>query len=239
MDKLVYQIAGYLRRILLTPTCIACGNRGSSTLDLCDSCQRQSSFNARCCSRCSIPLALEQAAVCGACLRRPPRYQASYCAFEYGYPIAELVRTLKYGHSLSHARVLGTLLANYLQQCHREDWPQCIVPVPLSNERYLERGFNQAIELGRVIESQLQIPMNTQLLQRVRHTIEQAGLSRRERKKNLRNAFAVTSHEMPDYIAILDDVVTTGSTMNEIARTLRRAGVKQIEVWAVARAPLR
>jgi ComF family protein len=238
MEKMVYQLAGYLQRMLLTPSCIACGNRGSTKLDLCNSCRDQLVFNTRCCLRCSIPLVVEEAELCGSCLRRPPRYQSSYCAFEYGYPIAELVRTLKYGHSLSHAQVLGTLLAEYLQQ-HRNQWPQCIMPVPLSTERYLQRGFNQAIELGRVLESQLHIPMNTHLLQRVRHTIEQAGLSRRERRKNLRNAFAVTATEVPTHIAILDDVVTTGSTMNEIARTLRRAGVKQIEVWAVARAPLR
>src|SRR4051812_28288541 len=215
MEKMVYQVIGYLQRILLTPTCIACGNRSTTDLDLCGFCQQQLTFNLRCCARCSIPLVIAEPVLCGSCLRRPPRYQSSYCAFEYGYPIAELVRTLKYGHSLSHAKVLGTLLASYLQQRHRDDWPQCIVPVPLSTERYLHRGFNQAIELGRIVESRLQIPMNTQLLHRVRHTIEQAGLSRRERKKNLRNAFAVTSNVIPDHIAILDDVVTTGSTMNE------------------------
>ena len=81
--------------------------------------------------------------------------------------------------------------------------------------------------------------MNTHLLKRVRHTAEQAGLSRRERHKNLRNAFAVSDQSIPERVAIVDDVVTTGSTANEIARTLMRAGVKKIEVWAIARAPLR
>ncbi|MES1195690.1 MAG: ComF family protein [Steroidobacter sp.] len=172
-------------------------------------------------------------------MRAPPRYQSSYCAFEYGYPIAEFIRAFKYGHSLTHARILGTLLADYVNAQHRDEWPQCIVPVPLSSQRFHRRGFNQAIELGRVISDSLNIPLHANLLERVRHTVEQAGLSRRERKKNLRNAFAIVGNDMPDHVAILDDVVTTGSTMNEIARTLKRAGVRHIEVWAVARAALK
>lgn len=208
-------------------------------MDLCDACQNDIAFNLQCCQRCAIPLQTNEALWCGACLRRPPRYHSSYCAFEYGYPIADFVRALKYGRSLSHAAVLGTLLADYLQQRHQGEWPQCFIPVPLSTERYRQRGFNQAIELGRVIESRLRIPMNVRLLARVRHTVEQAGLSRRERRKNLRNAFAMTSKGMPSHIAILDDVVTTGSTMNEITRRLKRAGAEQIEVWAVTRAPLK
>ncbi len=224
---------------MLTPTCIVCGELGNKTLDLCLSCRQALVFNARFCKRCALPLEVEAAELCGSCLRRPPRFIASYCAFEYGYPIAQLVRTLKYGHSLSHAQVLGTLLSDYLLQHHQNEWPKYILPVPLSIERYRQRGFNQAIELGRVLESKLSVPMNTNLIERVRHTVEQAGLSRRERHKNLRNAFIVIDQPVPEHIAIVDDVVTTGSTVNEIARTLIRAGVKKIEVWAIARAPLR
>ena len=95
------------------------------------------------------------------------------------------------------------------------------------------------IELGRFVEHAVPVVMNTQLLMRVRHTAEQAGLSRRERRKNLRDAFAVDNKSKLKHVAILDDVVTTGSTVNEIARVLKRAGVERIEVWAVARAALR
>lgn len=239
MDNMVYRLIERLQWKLLTPACIACGGKGNASRDLCAACRDALKFNVQCCARCAIPVSVGDAALCGACLRLPPRYQSSYCAFEYGYPIAELVRKLKYGHSLSHAQVLGSLLADHIQRQHRNEWPQRVIPVPLSIERFRERGFNQAIELGRVLEKQLGIPMNTQLLRRVRHTVEQAGLSRRERKKNLRNAFAVSAKQIPDHVAIVDDVVTTGSTINEIARTLKRAGVQKIEVWAVARAPLR
>ena len=154
---MVYQFVKEIQWILLTPTCIACGSKGIRTMDLCPSCRQTLVFNSSCCMRCAIPLELNAAGLCGSCLRRPPRFTASYCAFEYGYPIAQLVRALKYGHTLSHAQVLASLLAEYLQQRHNNEWPQCIVPVPLSTERYRQRGFNQAIELARVLESRLRI----------------------------------------------------------------------------------
>ena len=235
---MVYQVLNWMQRTLLTPTCVSCGNHGANFLDLCAACHAELKWNLHACQRCAIPLPVTDSDLCGACLRRPPRFHASYCAFEYGYPISQFVRALKYRHSPSHAQVLGKLLADYLQSHHQHHWPECIVPVPLSSLRYRQRGFNQAIEIGRFIESALKIRMNTSLLLRARHTIEQAGLSRRERRKNLRNAFAIAGDVIPKHIAILDDVVTTGSTVNEIARTLKRAGVQRVEVWAIARASL-
>ena len=239
MDKMVYQVIERIQRGLLTPVCICCGLAGTNSSDLCNACQSDLQLNYHYCQRCAIALQVDEITWCGACLRLPPRYDASFCAFKYGYPIDEFIRRLKYGHSLSHAAVLGQLLADYLRQHRRGVLPECFVPVPLSTTRYRDRGFNQAIELGRVIEKSLGVQMQTDLLQRVRHTTEQAGLSRRERRKNLRNAFVVADSRVPQSVAVLDDVVTTGSTVNEIARTLKRAGVQQIEVWAVARAPLR
>lgn len=233
---MVYQLLQKLQRTLITPTCIACGNGGSRSMDLCAACYDDLKFNLHCCQRCAIPLPATEAELCGSCLRRPTRYSCSYCAFDYGYPVAHFVRSLKYRHVPSHAQVLGKLLADYLQRTHNGNWPECVVPVPLSLQRYRQRGFNQAIEIGRFVGTTLKVPMNTGLLLRARHTVEQAGLSRRERQRNLRNAFAVTGRAIPKHVAILDDVVTTGSTVNEIARTLKRAGVATIEVWAVTRA---
>jgi ComF family protein len=110
------------------------------------------------------------------------------------------------------------------------------MPVPLSCERFRQRGYNQALEIARRIEGHLQIPLCTDALVRTRDTAEQAGLNRKERRKNLRNAFAVEGHALPRHVAVIDDVVTTGSTANEIARILRKAGVRRVQVWAIARA---
>jgi len=241
---MVYKDANWAQRaltrvqtLLLPPTCVACSGRAES-LDLCQACRDELPINRLACKRCAIPLQGAGAELCGACLRRAPHYEVSYCAFRYAYPIEHFIKALKYGHAIAHARVLGTLLAQYLKQRHEHEWPSCLIPVPLASKRYRERGYNQVIELGRLVEKQLRIPMRTDLLTRSRHTAEQAGLSRKERRKNLRRAFTVTA-EVPKHVAVLDDVITTGSTANEVARTLKRAGAQRVEVWAVARVELR
>lgn len=237
-------LAGLQKRVL-PPRCIACGGPGglrlpaSATLDLCTSCYPQLPFNRQACARCALPL---QGAggplLCGQCLRRPPRYQRSQCAFEYAYPLAALIRNLKYGQALPTARVLGELLAQHLLEQRAESgdpWPDCILPVPLHAQRYYSRGYNQVIEVGRVLQQRLNIPLRTDLMLRHRATVEQAGLSRRERRHNLRRAFSLRTTP-PVRVAVLDDVITTGSTVNEVSNTLWRAGVRQIEVWGLARA---
>lgn len=239
---------GRLQRFVLPPRCIACGDAGgwrlpgpaNPALDLCATCQAQLPLNLHACQHCALPLpGAPVPLICGRCLRRPPPYQASFCAYEYAYPIEHLIRRLKYGRALTQARVLGQLLGQQLRDRHAGPWPECFVPVPLHPDRYRARGYNQVIELGRFLERESNIAMRTDLVERIRHTPEQAGLSRRERRKNLRHAFRVAAATLPGHVALLDDVITTGTTMNELAGTLKRAGVRHIEVWGLARAAMR
>lgn len=228
-----------LEAALFPPVCVLCAAPGQAPLvDLCGGCAGDLPANVNACGRCAEPLAsgVASGATCGACLRRPPRFAAAYCAYRYGFPIDHLVRGLKYGEQLAYGRVLGTLLARHLQRAHVGAWPECIVPTPLADGRFRERGFNQAIEIGRELQARLGVPLATNVLARTRETREQAGLDRQARRKNLRNAFTVSRALRYRSAAILDDVITTGSTANEIARVLRRAGVEHVEVWAVARA---
>jgi ComF family protein len=222
---------------LFPPTCVLCADAGQSTrLDLCAGCASDLPLNDCACPQCGEPLPESAAAKhCGECLRRPPRFHAAHCAYRYGFPVDHLVRGLKYSGRMPYARVLGDLLAQQL--AHRQSSvPNFIVPVPLAEQRFRERGFNQAIEIGRELESQLAIPMRCDVVARIRDTREQAGLDRKGRRKNVRNAFKVLRPLNAQRVAILDDVVTTGSTVNELARVLRKAGAEHIEVWAVARA---
>ncbi len=224
---------------LLPATCVMCGGPGQSpAFDLCAACEADLPLNEPACHRCGEPLtgATTQPLLCGGCLRREPRFHVSHCVYRYAYPIDHLVRALKYHGAIVHARVLGELLARRLARGRSDPWPSCIVPTPLATERFHERGYNQAIELGRSLEKRLGIPLRTDLVTRVRHTREQAALSRKERRKNVRGAFAATGNLRAAHIAVLDDVVTTGCTVNELARVLRRAGAARIEVWAVAHA---
>ena len=114
--------------------------------------------------------------------------------------------------------------------------PQLLVPVPLGLARYRERGHNQATEIALRVARLTGISLTTQLVERRRETAEQVQLDRKARSKNVRGAFAVVGPLEVRHVAIVDDVLTTGSTANELARVLRRAGAKRIEVWAVARA---
>jgi len=236
---MVYEGLRYLQRALLPPVCVLCGGVGQNdSFDLCRDCAAELPVNAHSCVQCAEQLGSHHTSdlVCGACLRRPPRYRSTHCAYRYGYPVDHLVRALKYHGRIAYARVLGELLAKSLLGERQSPWPQWVLPVPLAESRYRERGFNQASELGTQLARHLAIPLRADLLVRTRDTREQAGLDRVGRRKNVRNAFALSAPLGAKHVAIVDDVVTTGSTVNEVARVLKRAGAKHIEVWAVARA---
>ena len=224
---------------LLPPSCVLCGGRGQPPdLDLCAACELELIANSPACERCGDPLAgnIGGAVVCGACIRSKPHFHRTFCAFRYAYPLDHLVLALKFHGAVAPGRVLGTLLGRRLASSTTRAMPDGIVPMPLSDERFRERGYNQAIELGLPVSRILKVPLRTDLVVRHRHTREQAALTRKDRKKNVRGAFAVTGKVDNASIAILDDVVTTGSTANELAKVLVRAGARHIEVWAVAHA---
>jgi ComF family protein len=156
--------------------------------------------------------------------------------FRYAYPLDHMIRGLKYGGAVAQGRVLGEIFSEYLGATPRDCWPQALLPVPLAARRFRDRGYNQAIVIAEFLQRHLSIPLHTNVLVRTRETLEQAGLDQRARRRNIRGAFALVRAVPATHVAIVDDVVTTGSTVNEIARLLKRAGVNQVDVWAVARA---
>lgn len=207
-------------------------------MDLCPGCHGElAGARAVSCLRCAQPLphSAGAGAICGRCLRRPPRFARSVCPFPYEGPIAHLIRSFKYRGNLAAGRLLAQLFCEHAR-LHNEPLPDAIVPVPLATRRYRARGFNQAIELGRYIGRQMRVPLSADLVVRSRETAEQAGLKPGQRRRNVRRAFAVTRVVDVRRVAILDDVMTTGSTVNEVARVLRAAGAVRVEVWAIARA---
>lgn len=223
---------------LLWPSiCVLCDQRGQSGLDLCAMCERDLPRNPHACARCAMPLPSgdASASVCGQCLRRAPHFHACAAPYRYDYPLDRLIQALKYRGQMSYGCVLGRLLANHLLARPRTDRPQLVIPTPLAARRYRTRGFNQSREIALPLASVLDIELRGDLLIRRRDTGEQAGLKQTERRRNVRDAFAVVKPLPADHIAILDDVITTGSTANEMAKVLRRAGAQRVELWAVAR----
>ncbi len=157
--------------------------------------------------------------------------------FEYLEPVRYLIRSLKFNSNYASARLLGLLMAEHLRSVDAP-LPELIIPVPLHPNRFKQRGFNQSIELARPISNTFGIPISLSVCIRRRDTAPQVGLISAQRRKNVKNAFATTRPVVKKHVAIFDDVITTGCTVNEIARRLRQSGAEIIDVWSIARASL-
>lgn len=233
-DRKVYNWLKFIRRALYPPRCVLCGLPGDAWMDLCRGCREELPWNSQACLRCGAPLATP-GAVCGPCTRHPPSFLRSHIPFRYEAPLDYLLQQLKFHQGLHLAPLLAELLAEAIRG-RAAPLPQCLLPVPLHTGRLRERGYNQALELARPLSRLLDIPVAPELCRRQRATLAQTSLQGKERRRNLRGAFVTGGGEMPRHVAIVDDVVTTGATVEELARTLRRAGVAEVEVWACARA---
>ncbi len=227
---MLYDWLHFIQFTLYPPTCVLCGAAGAEGLDLCPGCRADLPRIGACCRHCARPL--PQPGICGACLTRLPPYTRTVAPFHYAGAIRQLVTGLKFHQQLGHARLLGELLAAHLAD--EPERPDLLLPVPLHGGRLRERGYNQALELARPVARRLEIPLDARSLVRVRATPPQSDLHERERHRNVRGAFALARPLSARHVALVDDVVTTGSTVAEAARVLLRAGVERVEVWCVA-----
>lgn len=168
---------------------------------------------------------------CGHCLKETPAFDRTHALFTYGFPVDRLIQRLKYSENLALAPLLGTLLAE-----HTTSKPDIWLPMPLHANRLKERGFNQAVEIARELSRLTGIAMQPSWADRVRDTPPQAGLKRDARRKNMRGAFACKPDVHGLHIGIVDDVMTTGSTLDALAETLKQAGATEVSCLVVARA---
>lgn len=228
--------------LLFPPTCVLCGAAGTDGLDLCGGCRADLPVIDVGCARCALPLpaAIPRTdgapALCGRCRRMPPPFEHCHAAFRYEDPLPALVGGLKFHGRLNLLRLMGLLLASSLRASGL-DLPDAIVPVPLHPRRWRQRGYNQAYELARVVGAALHVQVGERCCARVLATPPQAELDRKARSRNLYGAFRATVDLDGMHLAILDDVVTTASTVSELARVLRRAGSRRVDVWTIARTP--
>lgn len=232
---MVYNWLNRLQDALFPPRCRLCGAPGAAGRDLCPGCHADLPWLGAACVRCALPLPAA-GQLCGHCQRQPPAFDRVIAPFRYAAPLDHLVQRLKFHQDLAMARLLGQLLAEHLAR-QPGPRPALLLPVPLHRRRLAERGYNQSLEIGRVLRARLDIPLAPALARRVRHTEAQTTLPARGRRGNLRGAFRLAAAgPLPAHVAILDDVLTTGSTAGELARLLRAAGARQVEVWVLARA---
>lgn len=169
-------------------------------------------------------------AVCGACLAHPPHFDATLAAWRYDYPADRLLLSLKFHRRLA----LAPLLALALEKAGLAP-VEMIVPMPLDRARLAERGFNQAAEIARHLARATGTPLSLDAVARVRATRPQTDLPHAERVRNVRGAFAARAPLEKITVAVVDDVMTTGATLNEVAKTLKRAGAARVVNWVVAR----
>ena len=224
---------------LLPPVCILCGAPGAThrndSRDLCAPCLQSLPWAGPQCVRCALSLgATVIEALCGRCQTQPPAFEACLSPFHYRAPLSHLLQGIKFNGRLAQARLLGELMTQWLASVV-EVPPEQLIPVPLHATRLRERGFNQAVELARPIAGYFDVPLNNYGVRRTRATPPQSDLSRKERLNNIRGAFDVVQ-PLSGSVAIIDDVMTTGSTAHELASALLNAGAERVEVWVCARA---
>ncbi|WP_211233999.1 ComF family protein [Chitinilyticum litopenaei] len=214
---------------LLPCRCLLCA--GSSKEALCPACLAALPWlDRRCCPRCALPT--PAGGLCGGCLARPPRFDACHALFAYQPPLSPLILAGKYGGRWPLWALLGHVLAGHRPALAG---PALLLPMPLYPGRLRERGFNQAAELARALAQQTGLPLRHDLLARVRDTGHQSRLSRKARARNLRQAFRVNGQLAGETVIVVDDVLTSGATLDAAARALKRAGAGLVIGWVLAR----
>lgn len=215
---------------LLPQDCFLCAAPGGDSL-LCPSCTLSlPRLTTGRCPVCALPT--PGASICGACLKRAPHFDATQAVFRYEFPVDRLIQSLKYAHRLASADFFGGVLAQIAAPCR----PDLIVPVPLSATRLAQRGFNQALEIARPLARALGAPLEICGIHRQRDTAPQASLPWKERVKNIRHAFDCAIDLTGKTVLLVDDVMTTGATLDELARTLKEHGAARVEACVLARA---
>jgi len=223
---------------LLPGSCLLCG--GVSRDALCSSCcTSHIDWHVLRCAVCAIRLpGLSHTALCGACLAHPPAFDATYAATDYAAPIDYLVQHLKFHARLPLAQAFGRILSDMPTP---PVMPDLLIAVPLSLERLAERGFNQSLEIAHTLAVRWKRPVSGTACIRVKHNQAQASLPLHQRRVNMRNAYAVQNSQLiaNKRIGVVDDVMTTGHTLSELAHCLKRHGAAHVTNFVVARTPMR
>lgn len=219
-------------------TCLLCDERTGSEKTICDACEADLPWLRDQCERCALPMPMSDL-TCAQCTINPPAFDEVIAAWLYDFPIDTLVTRFKHQGKWPMGRLMAELSGEFLRYRFNEGLarPDFLLPVPMANKRMRQRGYNQAAMLADWLGSLLQLPVNDRLLRRVKETPAQQGLDARARRRNLLDAFELLEPQnvVGKHIALVDDVLTTGSTADVIAKLLRKAGARQVDVYCLAR----
>jgi ComF family protein len=204
---------------------------------VCIDCDASLTRSVTACRVCAAP---NVQGVCGACLRDPPYFDAAIAAFEYTFPLDRMIQAFKFSANLSLVDFFADALAEKISASSDLPLPDLVVALPLAPKRLASRGFNQSALIAAKLGARLQRNVGHTAMLRIRETPPQTGLSRAERRKNIRGAFDVRAQNHESLagkrVAIVDDVLTSGATLSEAAAALKHAGVVHVDAWVIARA---
>ncbi|POA40459.1 ComF family protein [Pseudomonas sp. GW456-12-1-14-TSB6] len=219
--------------------CLLCDEPADAQIPICTACETDLPWLGDQCLTCALPLAA--GLTCGGCLQEPPAFEQVAVPWIYGFPVDTLITRFKHNAKWPLGHLLADVLGEFLQHRFEEDLsrPDALLPVPLAPKRLRQRGFNQAAMLAQWLGKSLDLPCEEHCLLRVQDTDAQQALNAKARKRNLRNAFALSPDAQVKgrHLALVDDVLTTGATAQALARLLMDAGAARVDVYCLARTP--
>ena len=230
-----HKIASISQRLRLPAICSLCNQYHPGHHAICTACQDHFRLIGPACYHCALPLPASDFLVCGHCCKEKPAVDQVIAPYAFEEPLRTLLHEFKYQEGLYLGSFLTSLISQALPMTATET--ECLIPVPMHPKRLRQRGFNQAAELTKKLSRSLTIPYELNHCKKQINTTPQARLNKKERQKNLNQAF----HAEPlpyQHITLIDDLLTTGSTVNELARVLKNQGVKRVDVWCCARVVL-
>ena len=243
LDKIILNIGAGIKRILPAQPCMLCGSMSHDGL-WCAACDNALPYlDMPLCPICALPTPAGE--VCGQCLKHPPLFDCTTAVFGYAFPLDKLIQAMKYGEQLALAHAFAEKLTQRIGNSILKegngvlsrDWlPDYVIPMPLHPAKLRARGFNQSLLLASKAARELSLDLLPDACRRVRDTLPQSALPWKERKKNMHGAFHCDMDMNGRHIALVDDVLTTGASLNALAEVLRKRGASRISAWVMARA---
>lgn len=218
-----------LKSSFFPQTCLLCSASKGEGFGICKNCLDDLPHHTSCCPQCGL-LSFE-GQLCGACIASPPDFDATKAAFTYEYPISQVLQQYKYNQQLFLAETFAELMLQKIQAQNID----LIIPMPLHPNRLQERGFNQSLEVSRIIGKHLNIRVNSQAVSRIKLSPPQASLPLKERVRNMKGPFICNEDLSVMRIALIDDVMTTGASLNALAKAVKAKGAAHVECWLIAR----
>ena len=235
--------------------CYLCDEKINNRPYFCDDCYHDLPKLKTKCSNCCLPLELEQYdsfsihLLCGECICNPPSFSQTFCAYEYQFPINQIIRSIKYSKQRYWIRPLSHYLADEiaLSLLHSNHFkrPDILIPIPMHKSKVKIRGFNQAELIANILSKKLHVPISNKTLLKTKSTETQAQLNKDERMRNLEGSLSISNKKSKrdfiqgKYIALVDDVMTTKATCELASKLLLAAGAGQVDIWCLARTPKR